>query len=118
MKDLSSIIRAASKEAPEWSELEVADVLSSVDAHISNAVVDWEPCDEEWGRVLVSDRVMAVVSSRFPLAVVLQNVNLVRERLPENLTVQRVESMEASEFAVDKMLLEEVFERALSDNLD
>lgn len=117
MRDLTPLIRRAAKQASEWSEVQVAEVLSAVASRLPNAVVDWEPGDEEWGRVLLSDSVVALVSSRFPLVFVSQSANLVTEQLPDSITVETVESMDASEFAVDKVLLEETFQRPLSDNI-
>lgn len=91
-----------------------ANLLALLASHF-DGVVDWEQGDEEWGRVLAGQQVLAIVADRFPLVIV------VGGRTPPvgNLAhVVRVKDMDGKDHQVDRSVLEEGFGRSITSNVN
>jgi hypothetical protein len=101
-----------------WSNGEAKELLKAIVGMTPGSRVDWEEGDEEWGRVLSrEDKVLALVSAKFPLSFVTTTVSG-QMLFPASVTVLSVKDMAEPQLRATRELMEQVFERPLSDNLD
>lgn len=112
---LDHLFREAKDRFGAWSHDDVRKVLEVLAGQAFQ--VDWEPGDEEWGRVVdTSGKVHVLVCSRIPLCIGLQDRD--GGRLATRVSWMTVSSMSEPAFEVDRRLLEEIFERSLSENIN
>ncbi len=78
--------------------------------------IDWECGNEQWGRIIDARGVQALVCARVPLGFAQEDLD--PARMTERVFWMKVCSMDQPLFEVDRRLLEEVFGRPLSDNVD
>lgn len=106
MIDISSKIHEALTSGVEWTTSDVKDLLQKLSEQIKGSCVDWEPGDEEWGRVLSLGKEVAFVSAKLPFAIIHANM-FDRSRNPIRLGVVCVfvESFTEDVILVDRVLL-------------
>ncbi len=113
--DLGSLFRSAQAAAATWRREDVRQALEFLAG--SEFQIDWEPGDEEWGRIIDSGgSCLALICARVPLGIGNEYVD--PGRLAARIFWMKVHSMSEHVFEVDRRLLEEVFGRQLSDNVD
>lgn len=114
MTDLTSSFLSAAREGQRPTVTGILSVLTGLAREVGGAV-DWEPGDEEWGRVLLGGDVVALVCARVPLV-------LVRLTTPAHsllgFEVVVVNDFASQEYRVDRGLLESIFGRPLSPHVD
>lgn len=111
---LDDVFRAAMALPGTWTLEDVQSVLET----LANTTfqIDWEPGDEQWGRILGTNKAQALVCARIPLGIALNDFDVTGvKRAMSWLTVQ---SMSDEAFEVDQGLLEQIFGRSLSENVD
>ncbi|MCC6527425.1 MAG: hypothetical protein IT373_32560 [Polyangiaceae bacterium] len=117
MTDLTKTLLAAVATAGHWDEAAVADTLGALVAKLPGSRVDWEPGDEQWGRILTSDnQVAAILCVRFPMGVAL--TNLWGVNLPGGVCWVMVDDMFSPGFSVERGALEAAFGRKITDNVN
>ncbi|KYF72244.1 hypothetical protein BE15_18950 [Sorangium cellulosum] len=85
--------------------------------HSPGSSVDWEPGDEEWGRVLDADtEIVGLVCARIPIGAVRDDVP--RSELPSGVTWIRFKSTRERHYQVAPEILEKVFGREVSRSID
>ena len=78
--------------------------------------IDWEPGDEQWGRVFDSDDLTrALVCAPVPVGIALEGTD--PARMSARLSWLTVSSMTDRVFSADRAVLEQVFDRKLSTNI-
>ena len=81
--------------------------------------IDWEEGDEEWARIIASDgHVVALICVRVPLGIVADSLNRHEPALPDCLPWIPVNSFSEPDYAVARALIETVFERPVSGNVN
>jgi hypothetical protein len=83
--------------------------------------VDWERGDEEWGRVLVGDAVRALVCVKVAVVVILGPDwprDAIEHLRRSGVSIIEADTLNDAQYAVDKALLEEVFGRPMSENVN
>lgn len=115
MTNLNSLFRAARSYPGEWSRNDVQEMLEVLAG--PGCQIDWEPGDEEWGRVVdTCGDVRALVCARAPICIGLESVEAARPGTAVSwLTVP---SMSEPIYEVDRRILEEMFGRPLSVSVD
>jgi hypothetical protein len=113
--DLGILFRAGQAASGNWTS---ADVQQALEVLVDpKSRIDWEPGDEEWGRIVDTDGcVLALVCVRVPVGVVREDVNATR--MSDRVSWLRFKSMTDRAFQIDRRLLEQLFGRRLSDNVD
>lgn len=104
-----------------WTQESVRRVLDAIRNDLEESSLDWEPKDEEWGRVLVGQEVKALVCARVPVAVLIGtdwSQDLIVGLTRSGVAIIHTEDYEAVEYSVDRATLESIFERPLSENVD
>lgn len=115
-QDLSEFFQRGLEASATWTREKSGEVLHALATACPGARVDWEPGDEEWGRVLDSDgRVAGLVCARIP-------VGLARADVPESglssaVTWLRFESIDQHDYRISPHILEKVFGRPVSRNI-
>lgn len=113
MTDLTSAFQSAARGGRRPSRVEITSALHGLSMAVGGTV-DWE-VGEEWGRVLRGDCVIAFVCTRVPLA-------LAKRSVPTHallgFDVVVVDSFDDQEYRVDRQVLEKLFGRPLSRNID
>ncbi len=115
--DLTHVLVRASENAERWTATLVLSTLGSVREAIQGSEVDWEEGDEQWARLLVEQDVVALVSARVPL-VLAADLAVSSASFPDFVVWCRTGDMSAMNYRVEKTVLEEIFERELTDNVD
>lgn len=112
--DLGSLFRAGQGASGTWGYDEVWKTLEALAG--PGEEIDWEPGNEQWGRVLDVGTVIGMVCARVPVGVVQAGVPA--GRVSGRVAWLRVESMDAQMYRVDRELLEQVFGGPLSNAVD
>lgn len=113
--DLGNVFRSAQAASGAWNNDGVMEALKLLAGREFG--IDWEPGDEEWGRVVDSGgNVHALVCARIPLGIVREDMDTARMTM--HVSWIRVPSMSEQTYTVDRPLLEQVFGRQLSENID
>lgn len=116
-QDLSDVFRHGLAVSAAWAHENVHDALQVLAAHSPGSSVDWEPGDEEWGRVLDADtEVVGLVCARIPIGAVRDDVP--GSVLPSDVTWIRFKSMRSRDYQVSPEVLEQVFGFEVSRNID
>ncbi|WP_437682784.1 hypothetical protein [Sorangium sp. So ce131] len=116
-QDLSETFRQGLAASAPWTHEKVHDALQALAAHSSGSSVDWEPGDEEWGRVLDADtEIVGLVCARIPVGAVRDDVP--RSDLPRDVTWIPFKSTRERDYQVAPEILEKVFRREVSQNID
>ncbi|WP_437755839.1 hypothetical protein [Sorangium sp. So ce1389] len=116
-QDLSDVFRDSRTVAATWTHEKVQDVLQALAAHSPGSWVDWEPFDEQWGRVLDADNdLLGFVCARVPIGAARDDVPL--SELPSTVAWIRFRSADDHDYRIAPELLEEVFGREISRNVD
>jgi hypothetical protein len=112
--------QSAEQSATGWSLDAAGRVLEQLRDCLDNSIIDWEKGDEEWGRIIQNQQVVALVCARLPFVIVLAKMKQAVEKalLGSSLSLVSVEDMSAKLFSVDKHILEFLFSKQLSDNID
>jgi hypothetical protein len=117
--DVTPLLLAAWEHHQEWSHPLVVSLLERLQLRFEGSQIDWEPGDEEWGRLLVDGQAVVLVCSRMPLAIIESLVfDHLRRDLPDELMVLSVPSLSTPVLMVDRKVAESMFDRELSDNVD
>ena len=117
--NLSPLFQRASETPMPWSLDSAEGLLQKICGSLNESVIDWEKGDEEWGRVLQHKRVVSLVCARIPLVIVASDLKEVVEKLVDaNFLIFCVDDMAAKSWLVDKKLLERIFSKALTDNIN
>jgi hypothetical protein len=110
MIDISTVLELFTMASQNWdrakSELQLACLTE-----LFRGELDWDvEAGEEWGRVLSGDAVLALVSMRGPLAVVLQHdLQLVNGALDTKFTLVPIPAMDAIAMTASAGALEMAF---------
>ncbi len=113
--DIGCHFRSAQAALITWVHDDVRDALDLLAG--DDLRIEWEPGDEEWGRILDSrGNVCALVCARVPLGIASEHMD--PERLTKRLSWITVSSMSEKLFEVDRTVLEQVFTRPMSTSLD
>ncbi|WP_437577320.1 hypothetical protein [Sorangium sp. So ce887] len=116
-QDLSDIFRHGLAASAAWTHEKVHDTLQALAVHSPGSSVDWEPGDEEWGRVLDADtEIVGLVCARIPIGAVRDDVP--RSELPNDVTWIRFTSTRERDYQVAPQILEKVFRREVSRMID
>ncbi|WP_437634842.1 hypothetical protein [Sorangium sp. So ce854] len=116
-QDLSDIFRQSRAASATWTHEKVQDVLRALAASSPGSSVDWEPFDEQWGRGLdAGDDVLGFVCARVPIGAARDDVPL--SELPSDVAWIRFRSTNDHDYRIAPELLEEVFGREISRNVD
>ena len=115
MMDLTDDFRAAYEKRASWSHELALQVLQRI-AQGCDGTVDWEQGDEEWGRVLDGDVVVALVRARWPLVLVLESIDVGQQS--SDTVVITYTDIEAPDFRIDPSWLCSAIERTLTENVN
>ncbi|XYH97997.1 hypothetical protein ACMHYB_61370 [Sorangium sp. So ce1128] len=116
-QDLSDVFRYGHAASANWTREKVREALRALVARSPGSWVDWEPGDEQWGRVLDADNdVLGLVCARVPIGAARDDVPLAE--LPSAVTWIQFRHMHDHRYRVAPELLEEVFGRKISRNVD
>lgn len=118
--DLSEKLRAA-RRRPAWSSESLQATLTRLGEAIPGSKVDHdEEAGEEWGRLLVSDEIVAILWSRGAFAFVHREfADLVPLLASDGVIVEIVADWDARSFRLEPEDLRSLFERAaISDTVD
>jgi hypothetical protein len=114
MTDITPILEAAIASRITRSRETFVAVMDSVASGINGARIDWdEGVPENWGRVLLDSRHLAIVFRPHPLIIVRSGVHYCT---PEGVIVLVVDDMSAEVFSVDIDTVEKLVGRAVSRN--
>jgi len=116
--DLTPSFKAAKERSTDWGLAAASGIMNAIALMIPNSVVDWEPGDEEWGRVLVGQKVRGLVHARMPLAFLVTPVAVPEDPSLSEVVIVRVERTDTRSFRIDKDWLESILGRPLTDNVD
>lgn len=112
---IDELFRAARASSCAWSHRDVRRALEILAGR--ERIIDWEAGDEEWGRLVdAGGKVQAIVCALTPVCFGLPEVD--RRGLDAGVACMTVASMSEPVFEVDRRLLEEIFGRPLSTNVD
>lgn len=116
--DLTALLEEAAKKEAMWSSAHVAELAGAVaECHVG-AHVDWEQGDEEWARVLGPKGIgpIALICKRIPVGFICRGPVPTE---PEDFTWLSISSSFSEPvFRVNPTVLEQIFRRAISRNLD
>lgn len=116
-QDLSVFFGRGLAASMMWTYERVAQTLQALAIHYPGSRVDWEPGDEEWGRVVDPEgEVVGLVCARVPLGIVRND--LPQSELPHLVEWLRFKSMHDASYRVSPEILERVFGRQPSRNID
>ncbi|WP_159397847.1 hypothetical protein [Sorangium cellulosum] len=116
-QDLSDIFRHGLATSATWTRENVREALQVLASYSPGSYVEWEPGDEEWGRVLDSDNeIVGLVCARIPIGAVRDDVP--RSELPSAVTWILFKSTSEPYYQVAPEVLKEVFRREVSRNID
>ncbi len=119
--ELSPLFECAHRFSTSWNYESVRKALERLASSNSGAQIDWEKGDEQWGRVLVGNEVVAFVCAKLPLVAVHSKLSGIASGWAGNQDGAEVivmDDFEAADFSVDRSLLERIFGREISSNLD
>lgn len=115
-KDLTEIFRAAFLSKRPWTEADATRVLEALRDRWPGSRIDWEPGDEEWGRVFHErDGVVGMVCARAPIGAARARDE--PDELPDGVAWLRFESTTDASYSLDRRVLEPIFTR-VSDVVD
>lgn len=116
--DITDRFEMAAAASAVWTHTGVATTLEALTAQYPGARVDWEPGDEEWARVIVPDanQIIALICARIPLGF-LSEATPPREYV-EGFVWITIRSVSDASFKIDPEVLDRIFERHVSRNLD
>jgi hypothetical protein len=116
-QDLCDIFRHSCAASATWTHEKIRDALQALAAHSPGCSVDWEPGDEEWGRVLDADtEIVGLVCARISIGAARDDVP--RSELPSDVTWIRLKSTRERDYKVAPEILEKVFGREFSGSVD
>ncbi|WP_159397848.1 hypothetical protein [Sorangium cellulosum] len=116
-QDLSDVFRHSRAASSTWTHEKVLDILHALAARAPGASVDWEPGDEEWGRVLDADNeVLGLVCARVPIGAARDDVPL--SELPSAVVWIQFRHIHDHNYRIAPEILEEVFGFRVSRNVD
>ncbi|MBP0030867.1 hypothetical protein [Roseofilum sp. Guam] len=119
MINIEKYFKFTENNAMNWTHKLVKDVLESLVHTIEDSIIDWEPGDEEWARLLVGTEVVAIVCAKIPLIIALENYTgqISTCFLKQEIKILVIRDFEEDQFCIDKVLLEEVFGRKMTPNI-
>jgi hypothetical protein len=116
-RDLNELFRDGLAGASTWTHAKAGQALQALAAHRPGSRMDWEPGDEEWGRIVDADGgVVGLVCARIPIGAARDDIP--RSQLPDFVTWILFKSMDEPVYHVTPEILEEVFGRQVSRNVD
>lgn len=115
---LNGPFAAALKKQNSWRTHELRSALSECKEQIPDAIIDWEECDENWGRVLQGGKVILLISALVPIAFVLSDLQATVQKHLRDCAIVPVESFSQQDFSIDRTLLEQVVGRDVSANVN
>lgn len=120
ISDLTSDFWRANSIRDEWNEDYVREVLQYISGSVFRSAVDWDDGDEQWGRVLDSrELVLAFVCVPCPIVISLTTIRrLFRGDKNWPIVAVFVEDMSTRCYSVERLVLESIFGRQLSDKVD
>lgn len=115
--DLSGLFRSGLAASDSWTNQHVRRALQKLVQQHPGSRIDWEPGDEEWGRVIDSSgAVLGLVCARIPVGAARHDLS--PRALSDEVAWLRFESMDERSYEIDRELLKQVFGRDLSENVD
>jgi hypothetical protein len=117
MIDISGSLSAASTRS--WSTDLAAGALRWLSQNIDGSAVDWDQgSGEEWGRIVVGSRLVALVCARVPLVILADGASTASpDGVPGGPVALIVPSMDSACLSVSPDILEAVFGRSVSREL-
>jgi len=118
-KDLSKAFQEAQGNVGNWSLPDVRALLDFIAVSRASSHIDWEPGDEEWGRVLEGNAVVAFVCAKVPLVVLHKSlIELVSSINKDGGPLVVVaESFGSESYSVDRQVLESLFGHCITVNI-
>jgi hypothetical protein len=119
MIDITPKINEAAALDRGWAEDEVRHALSDLASLFPEGIVDWEPGDEEWGRIVSRGEVTAYVSARLPIAFIRADdggpARVIASRL--GIVAISVPDFDATSIRVDPEVLSRLSQEPLTENV-
>lgn len=116
-QDLGELFQHGRAASATWTHERVDEALQALAVQSPGSRVDWEPGDEEWGRVVDTDGgVVGLVCARIPIGAARNDIS--RAGLPKFLIWIGFGSTNEPEFQVAPEILEEVFGRQVSRSIN
>lgn len=117
--DLTSIFRQASDSTMSWCPDSAGELLQKICGLLNESVIDWEKGDEDWGRILHQKRVVCLVCARIPLVIIVSDLKqLVENLIDSKCLLFYVNDMSEKTWSVDRRILERIFSKPISDNIN
>jgi hypothetical protein len=108
--DISEALRRALAAAAAWSPDDVQRLLRDVSCEESSREPDWdEEAGEDWGRVVDSDGVVALISGRLPLVIVRASAAHDLRRVDPQVELVVVGALDSKELRADVGSLTKAF---------
>lgn len=116
-QDLSDLFRQGLTGSAMWTYEKVGQALQALAVQCPGSRVDWEPGDEEWGRVVDTHGcVVGLVCARIPVGAARDD--LPQSELPGFVMWLRFNSIHERDYQIAPEILEEIFGRRVSRNVD
>lgn len=113
--DIGYLFRSAQATKGTWDHEDVQQVAGSLAG--PELQIDWEPGDEEWARLVdLQGNMRVILCVRLPIGIAHEGI--ATARLSSRVSWLVVTSMTEKLFTVDRQLLEQIFHRQLSTNVD
>ena len=112
--------QASARYSEKWNHQRVREALMVLASGNASAEIDWEPFDENWGRVIQGSEFLGIVSAQVPLAIVTKAISDVYDFPFEEFewVVVSVPSFHERCLQVDKLKLEKIIGRQLTDGVN
>ena len=119
MKNLQDVILLADEKKKYWDKDKIRRVLAILSRAIKPSMVDWEEDDEEWGRIICGGDIIAIICVKLPLIIISSQYEAISKKIDGiSCLVFPVRDFDLEKHRVSKSILERVFERKLSENLN
>lgn len=104
----------------DWQARDFQRVLDFIKRSIDNSQIDWEQGDEQWGRILVDNNLIAaIVSLQIPLTIIkldYQKIGCDCQKV-FNAHLITIEAFDANLLCSNQEYIEKVFEKPISSNI-
>ncbi len=117
--DLSQQFEEAHRNSEKWNDHFVLDALQRIAVTDDGLRVDWEAGDEQWGRVLAGNSVVALVCARVPLVFLHPSLGDIGWTWCKDygIVVAISGNFDQQSFSVRPALLKHIFSKDISDNV-
>ncbi|HBQ98395.1 MAG: hypothetical protein J7524_23380 [Roseofilum sp. Belize BBD 4] len=119
MINIGNYFRFTENNLSHWKIEAVRQILDMLVHSIEDSIIDWEPGDEEWARLLVGKEVVAIVCAKVPLIIVLEKY---KDKFSNHFFLKEIKIFIIKDFddnlyCIEKELLEKTFGREMTSNI-